>query len=109
MLQSAVDMAFWSELGDLKLNTWRLSEEKVNLQGKTPCVVSLNNTASCTFSGHLPCRHMQLDSWDRHASICAAGAKFLHKVSSSDGSSGKAARFKAFMFCVTNTCATDSA
>ncbi len=33
VLQSAVDVAFWSELGDLKLNTWRLSEELVNLQG----------------------------------------------------------------------------
>ncbi|DBA68957.1 TPA: Ubiquitin-like modifier-activating enzyme ATG7 [Trebouxia sp. C0005] len=33
-LKSAVDVAFWSELGDLKLNTWRLSEEKVNLQAR---------------------------------------------------------------------------
>ncbi|KAL3143295.1 Ubiquitin-like modifier-activating enzyme ATG7, variant 2 [Trebouxia sp. C0009 RCD-2024] len=32
-LKSAVDIAFWSELGDLKLNAWKLSEEKVNLQG----------------------------------------------------------------------------
>jgi len=40
-----VDVAFWSELGDLKLNTWRLSEEKVNLQGKSPSALSLNTTA----------------------------------------------------------------
>ena len=33
--QSAVDVPFWTELGDLKLNTWRLSEEPVNLQGTT--------------------------------------------------------------------------
>lgn len=55
-VQSAVDVAFWSELGDLKLNTWRLSEEKVNLQGislrvKLPCPTYLPfEMASCTVS-----------------------------------------------------------
>lgn len=40
-MQSAVDVAFWSELGDLKLNAWRLSEEKVNLQGTYSLTVGL--------------------------------------------------------------------
>lgn len=31
--QSAVDTAFWSELGLLKLNTLRLSEEPVTIYG----------------------------------------------------------------------------
>lgn len=34
-MKSAVDVTFWSELGDLKLNIWRLSEERVNLQGSS--------------------------------------------------------------------------
>ena len=32
-MQSAVDLTFWAQLNDLKLQTWRLSEEPVHIHG----------------------------------------------------------------------------
>ena len=32
-MQSAVDLTFWAQLNDLKLQTWRLSEEPVPIHG----------------------------------------------------------------------------
>ena len=68
--QSAVDIAFWSELSDLKLNVWRLSEERINLQGT---LVGCTN-ARATLSLIIPmlCRELQLNPWARHARLHAA-------------------------------------
>lgn len=32
-MQSAVDLTFWAQLNNLKLQTWRLSEEPVQIHG----------------------------------------------------------------------------
>ncbi|KAL0033968.1 hypothetical protein WJX79_000179 [Trebouxia sp. C0005] len=63
-LKSAVDVAFWSELGDLKLNTWRLSEEKVNLQG----------TCSSTLGSGMPAFvQLERSSFTKSAAATAQG------------------------------------
>ena len=36
--QSSVDITFWSELSDRKLDQYKLSEEPVDIQGMEPCV-----------------------------------------------------------------------
>ena len=32
-MQSAVDLTFWAQLNDLKLQTWRLSEDPIQIHG----------------------------------------------------------------------------
>lgn len=71
-VQSGVDIAFWSELSDLKLNVWRLSEEKVNMQGVlsiTYYVAQADRSVNFQPDWY---RHLQHDFGARHASFRAA-------------------------------------
>ena len=45
-LQSYADSSFWSELGERKLDHFRLSEEPVDIQGRPPALTLFGGLAA---------------------------------------------------------------
>jgi len=86
--QSAVEVAFWEELGALKLNTLRLSEEPVAVHGAAlcssarsllPCCCSLQPSESCAAR---PPPSLRLLQPAANEPLCAADRAGFYRASS---------------------------